>query len=142
MSYELIKDKQDIISILLIEDLVGDAKAITRAISNNEFDHDFQITTASRLKHGIEILKKSKINVILLDLSLPDAKDIKAVTELNNLFPQIPIIVLSDQSDENLISRALSNGATKFLTKNEATGILIRKVIDQVIIEQNEELLV
>jgi DNA-binding NarL/FixJ family response regulator len=128
------------ISVLLIEDLVGDAKAITRALSYGDIEQDYNILRAVRLQEGIKLLNDNKIDVILLDLSLPDAKDIKAVVELNNLFPNIPIIVLSDQSDDRVITRAINNGASKYLPKSEASGILIRKIIDQVILEHRLKL--
>jgi DNA-binding NarL/FixJ family response regulator len=121
------------ICVLLVEDLVGDATAITRALSYSEASAGLEIKRATRLQESINAIQQNKIDVVLLDLSLPDAKDIKAVVELNRLFPTLPIIVISDQSDERIIKRALDNGACKFLSKSESSGILIRKTINDVL---------
>lgn len=127
----------NIINVLLIEDLNGDAKAITRALNHNIEQDGLNILRAARLQEGIKILGESPVDVILLDLSLPDAKDVKAVVELNFLYPNIPIIVISDQSDERMIQRVLANGAKSFLPKSESSGMLIKKSIDQVIDEKH-----
>ncbi|MFN7039231.1 MAG: response regulator [Alphaproteobacteria bacterium] len=121
------------ISALLIEDLNGDAKAITQALNYSKISKTMDMTRASRLKEGLKILAENKIDVVLLDLSLPDAKGIKGVVELNNTYPMIPIIVLSDQSDEKIIVRALENGARKFLVKGECNGKVIKNAIYEVL---------
>ncbi|AIL65380.1 Swarming motility regulation protein rssB [Rickettsiales bacterium Ac37b] len=121
------------ISLLLIEDLIGDAKAITKALAYQESRNYFNIVTAHRLKDSINILNSEKIDIILLDLSLPDAKDIKALVELKALFPSMPIIVISDHSDERMINRVMENGADYFLSKSESSGIIIKKAINEVL---------
>jgi DNA-binding NarL/FixJ family response regulator len=121
------------ITILLIEDITGDAKAITRAIAYGDIEQYYEVMRVARLKEGMEVLKNANIDAVLLDLSLPDARDIKAVVEINTLHPEIPIIVLSDQADSRVIQRALLNGAYKFLPKSEASGVLIRKAIEDAI---------
>jgi DNA-binding NarL/FixJ family response regulator len=118
------------VSVLLVEDITGDAQAITRAILYGDIEQYYQVKRAARLTECLEVLSANQIDIILLDLSLPDAKDIKAVVEIRVLFPQTPIIVLSDQSDERIIKRALLNGANSFLPKSQASGVLIRKIID------------
>jgi DNA-binding NarL/FixJ family response regulator len=129
-------ENQSKIRVLLIEDITGDAHAITRAISYGDIDQFYNFTRATRLNEGIDLLKQNNFDVILLDLSLPDAKDIKSVVEIKVLFPDVPIIVLSDQSDERVIQRALLNGASKFLPKSEASGVLIRKIIEKAIADK------
>jgi DNA-binding NarL/FixJ family response regulator len=121
------------ITILLIEDMTGDAQAITRAISYGDIEKYYLIIRVTRLKEGMEALKNNNIDAVLLDLSLPDARDIKAVVEINTLYPNTPIVVLSDQSDSRIIQRALLNGASKFLPKSETSGVLIRKAIEDAI---------
>lgn len=123
--------KGDKIGVLLVEDVNGDAQAITRAICYGDDDAIYSVTLVQRLKEGLRILSNSenKIDIILLDLSLPDAKDIKGLVEINVLYPEVPIIIISDQTDERVIRRAMLNGANRFLSKNEASGMLIKKII-------------
>lgn len=120
------------IAVLLIEDLNGDAKAITQALAYSKITQGLDLVRVVRLQDGIATLNERNFDIILLDLSLPDAKGIKAVVELHRSFPNIPIIVLSDLSDERVIQRALENGAKKFLVKGECSGIVIKQAIYQV----------
>ena len=127
-------------NVLLIEDLNGDAKAITQALSYSKIVENMKIMRASRLRDGINILNENKIDLILLDLSLPDSKDIRGVVEINKNFSNIPIIVLSDQSDEKTIQRAISSGASKFLVKSECNGTVMKNAIYEVLnLVTNEE---
>lgn len=126
-------NKSENMVALLIEDLNGDAKAITQALSYSKVSENMEIIRAVRLKEGIKILNESKVDIVLLDLSLPDSRDIKGVVEINKNFPNIPIIVLSDQSDEKTIQRAISNGAHKFLVKGECNGTVMKNAICEVL---------
>jgi len=127
--------------ILLIEDITGDAQAIIRSISYGDINQHYEIIRVSRLREAMGVLEEEQIQVVLLDLSLPDAKDIKALVEIKVLFPMVPVIVISDQSDDRVIQRAKLNGASEFLSKSETSGVLIRKTIDRVISEKISELI-
>ena len=138
MSDTATTDHNDNVCALLIEDLNGDAKAITQALTYSKIAHGIHMLRATRLMEGIEILRDNahSVDIVLLDLSLPDAKGVKAVVELRRLFPKTPVIVLSDQSDERVIQSALEHGADKFLVKGECSGIVIKQHIFQAIAER------
>jgi DNA-binding NarL/FixJ family response regulator len=125
------------IAVLLIEDMNSDADAIHYAVSKMKIKNVY-FKRVSRLQEGLSALAESKYDIVLLDLSLPDARGINAVIELNNKFPQVPIIIVSDQSDENIIKRALSSGAKKFLIKSECSGLIIEHNIRELTKEIEE----
>jgi DNA-binding NarL/FixJ family response regulator len=127
-------DKQ--IRVLLVEDTNIDAEVIKHAINGGKhLSSSVRILRTQRLQEAIQILDEGSmpINVILLDLSLPDAKGLKALVELNTRYPSLPIIVLSDLMDEQTIKDLMDNGARKFLNKSECSGHLIEQVIYQLV---------
>jgi CheY-like chemotaxis protein len=121
------------VSVLLIEDTNADAEALSNVLSYSK-SCIVTIHRASRLQEAITILDNQKdkgiIDLILLDLSLPDARDTKSIMIIANNYSHIPIIVVSDSADEQLIQRSLLSGAKKFLNKSECTGGMIEKCLE------------
>jgi len=127
------------ISVLLIEDSQSDATAITKAMIYGEPLYNFIITYKKSLAEGLGFLDGSTADVILLDLNLPDAKELKAIDEVHGLFPDLPIVVVSGYSDMDIVHQALRKGAQEFLIKGECSGAAIRQSIYQAIIRKKIE---
>jgi len=129
----------DDISVLLIEDSKTDAAAITKAVLHGESFYNFRISRKDSLEEGLGLLKNSPVDAVLLDLNLPDAKGLKAVNEVHQAFPDLPIVVLSGYSDMDLIHQALRSGVQEFLIKGECSGMNIRQSIYQAIVRKQIE---
>jgi DNA-binding NarL/FixJ family response regulator len=127
------------ISTLLIEDSQGDATAITKALLYGESLYNFKIIHKDSLNDGCDVLKSSLVDVVLLDLNLPDAQRMKAINTVHALRPELPIVVISGSSDMNMVHEALSCGAQEFLIKGECSGVAIRQSICQAIIRKRIE---
>jgi DNA-binding NarL/FixJ family response regulator len=134
---EMVKP-QDIV-VLLVEDSSGDAAAITKAMVYGSPFYNFKITRKATLEAGIEFLQGTKVDVVLLDLDLPDAKELIAVEHMHNLFPDLPIVIISGYSDINMVHDALHSGAQEFLIKGECSGVTIRQSIYQAIARKQIE---
>lgn len=134
---EMVKP-QDIV-VLLVEDSSGDAAAITKAMVYGSPFYNFKITRKATLEAGLEYLGSTKADVVLLDLDLPDAKELKAVEQLHNEFPDLPIVIISGYSDINMVHDALHSGAQEFLIKGECSGVTIRQSIYQAIARKQIE---
>ena len=61
----------------------------------------FNITSCNTLSSGIEQLNKKKIDVILLDLGLPDGQGFETISQMIEITPHIPIIVLTGKNDQD-----------------------------------------
>lgn len=140
MNLAKLTDQQEEISVLLIEDSPGDANAITKALIHGETLYSFRIARKDSLKEGLEYLKDSRADVVLLDLGLPDAKDLKAVTVLRDANPNIPIVIISGCSDMETVHQALRSGAQEFLIKGECSGAVIRQSMYQAIARKKIEM--
>ena len=116
--------------ILLIEDNPGDARLIQEYL-NDAGAKAYHLYHGQTLAEGREILKKEKVDIILLDLHLPDSVGFPTFQRMQNEFPFYPIIVLTGlkESDFSLGLRALKNGAQDYLSKNELDGRLLSRVI-------------
>ncbi len=107
------------ITILLIEDTPEDAQAM-RDILAKETAPSFEVRYADRLSRGLEELASGPIDVVLLDLQLPDSRGVGTLLALRRQSPTVPIVVLTASDDDALASQALQNGAQDYLVKGYA----------------------
>lgn len=80
--------------------------------------HGFKVVLA---KDGDEVrksLKKDTIHCVILDIDLPQMKNLELLRDIRNDFKlDIPIIIISELNDEDRILEAISIGANDFVTK-------------------------
>ena len=89
----------------------------------------YVLTIAPNLARGISLLVKDKLDLVLLDLSLPDCPGVEAVCHVRHAAHKGPIVVLHDRHDEELATRALQAGAQDYLVKEEIDRALLFRVI-------------
>ncbi|RMG97553.1 MAG: hybrid sensor histidine kinase/response regulator [Chloroflexi bacterium] len=123
--------RPETIHILLIEDNPGDARLIQEMLQE-EFAVSsplFSISTAQRLAEAKTYLQQHQPDVILLDLSLPDAHGLQTLLEIQTAVFNIPIIVLTGLDNTQLAVEAMQKGAQDYLIKNKIdTEILVRAI--------------
>ncbi|PWV49610.1 response regulator transcription factor [Chitinophaga sp. S165] len=66
----------------------------------------------------IDFLKKHPLNIVLLDISLPDVNGIDLCREIKKLSPATSVLALSNHNERSIIFQMLQNGATGYLLKN------------------------
>ncbi|MBK8955687.1 MAG: response regulator transcription factor [Saprospiraceae bacterium] len=72
-----------------------------------------------------EMIRKHKIDVLLLDINLPDISGIEVAKRLHTEDPEIKIIALSMYNEESIVSEMLKNGAQGYILKNTGREELI-----------------
>ncbi len=107
-------------TILLIEDSPSDTRLITESLRDAPHER-FSILTASTLAQGLRKLKRDTIDVILLDLSLPDSDGIATFHAVRQLKPALPIVVLTMTDDDVLGLQMIHEGAQDYLPKTVLT---------------------
>lgn len=65
------------------------------------------------------------IDLIVLDLQMPDVSGLELLTELCNSRPDIPVVVVSASEDCRVMQRAIEHGAAGFIPKSVANGVLV-----------------
>ncbi len=128
--------------VLLIEDVPDDVTLIQHALALEHFTA-FECVHASRLHAGLEVLARGGIDLILLDLTLPDSEGLATLVTLRARAPRLPIVVLTTSDDEGLDLQALQQGAHDYLVKSslEAYPNLLARSIRYAIERKRAELL-
>ena len=101
---------------LLIEDNADDVALIQRALALEHYT-DFEYVHADRLASGLDCLAQGGVDVVLLDLTLPDGEGLTTLTTVRTKAPRLPIVVLTATDDEALDLQALQHGAQDYLVK-------------------------
>jgi signal transduction histidine kinase len=111
--------------VLLVEDNPGDARLL-REMFNENGPLDVELACVSFMSEAEEYLAAGTVDIILLDLGLPDAQGVAAIRRARIAAPDVPLIVLTGLDDEVLATQSLQEGAQDYLIKgqNEARGLL------------------
>ena len=75
------------------------------------------------------VLKNNSPDVLLLDVSLPDADGVELCKELKTLYPELKILALSSYSEYSLVRRMLENGAAGYSLKNVMCEELMEGIV-------------
>jgi diguanylate cyclase (GGDEF)-like protein/PAS domain S-box-containing protein len=125
--------------LLLVEDNPGDARLL-REMLNDQGLHETEMTHVARLSEAEKHLESNKVDIILLDLGLPDANGLSAVRRAHAVAPRVPLVVLTGMDDELLAAQALQEGAQDYLIKGqiEARGLMraLRYAIERKAMEE------
>ena len=118
--------------VLLIEDDPADAKLIQEALSA-EIDSPFRVEWVTQLSAGLERLSKEGVDVVMLDLSLPDVQGIEAVDQVFLAAPDLLVLVLSGLTDEEVARQAVQRGAYDYFSKGHVDAHWLPRALRYVI---------
>ncbi len=110
--------------VLLIEDNPGYSEVI-RIMLEKVRDTRFEVVCAKRLSEGLQILSDEHIDVVLLDLKLPDSQGVDTFDNVHAHAPDLPIIMLTVTDNDALALEAIHKGAQDYLVKDRVDGKLL-----------------
>ena len=116
------------IKVLLVEDNPIDARLVQEMLAEVK-DGGFGLALAEQLSTGLERLAAGGIDLVLLDLSLPDSQGLDAFAKAYAKAPQVPIILLTNLDDEALELEAVHTGAQDCLVKGQVDSNLLVRAI-------------
>jgi len=116
------------IRVLLVEDDPADAGLIREYLFSSAAT-SFRFEQSDRLDTGLARLRQGDIDVVLLDLSLPESRGIETLRAVVAENPGIPIVVLTGLEDEELAVRMVQEGAQDYLPKGEINGRSLARAI-------------
>ena len=114
--------------VLLVEDNPGDARLLRLAVADAGAGH-IRLVHEERLAPALERLASESFDVILLDLSLPDAQGIDTLVRAHASAGGVPIVVLTGIDDEALAIQSLREGAQDYLVKGQVDGSLLVRAL-------------
>jgi len=105
----------------LVEDSPSDRVLIEESLAEY-YPGQFKFTHAPRLADGLSLAAQGNFDVLLLDLSLPDATGCGTFLRARRAVPDLPIVVLTGSEDEAVGTEAVKQGIQDYLIKGPAYG--------------------
>jgi diguanylate cyclase (GGDEF)-like protein len=124
--------------ILLVEDDTDDAEFL-RVCLGRKGSRETDVVRVDRISAAVARLEAERFDVVLLDLHLPDATGPECVEKIQQADPQVPIVVLSGQGDEDYAVEILNRGVQDYLVKWEGDGRIILRAIRYAIERKRSE---
>jgi pilus assembly protein CpaE len=114
------------IRVLIVDDVAETRENVRKLL---QFEPDVEVVGAARSgKEGIQLAQELDPDVVLMDINMPDVDGISATEMIRQKSPQIQVVILSVQGDQNYMRRAMLAGARDFLTKPPMGDELISAV--------------
>jgi MinD-like ATPase involved in chromosome partitioning or flagellar assembly/CheY-like chemotaxis protein len=118
----------NVTNILLIEDNPADARAMLEMLKEARGD-SIAVLRADRLAGGLRQISEGGVDLVLLDLSLPDSRGFDTFTKLHAAAKELPVIVLTGLDDEELALRAVREGAQDYMVKGSVSAKALARSI-------------
>jgi signal transduction histidine kinase len=113
------------IQVLLVEDNPADAELVRERLAEAPA---MDVTLAQQLRDGLRLAARRTFDVILLDLSLPDADGLETVRRMRDGAAGAPVVVLTGLDNDDVGLEAVRQGAQDFVVKSTAAGPLLRSI--------------
>lgn len=116
-------------AILIVEDSPLHARIMMTLLSDIGIP-DYKVSAVPQLRDALIMIENWRPDLVLLDLTLPDAEGIEAVDAVVNAAPNVPVIVVSAHDDAKIALAAVEAGAQEFMSKwpadSDAFASLVR----------------
>nr|WP_294904042.1 PAS domain S-box protein [uncultured Lacibacter sp.] len=120
--------KYNDLHILVVDDNPGDQFLIAELLNETGLQIS-SVEKAISVTEAVEVLKQEQVDIVLLDLSLPDSEGIETFLIVNKYATHLPVVILSGVNDINTATDAIALGAQDFLMKGEFNEKLLEKTI-------------
>lgn len=117
-----------ITDILLVEDNLAEAHFFQELLKGSTL-HRAKLIHKQRLAEAIAYCHHASVNVVMLDLTLPDSYGLASLDTFIEQVPDLPLVVLTNTHDTDLAVEAVRRGAQDYLFKRQVSGdILVRSL--------------
>lgn len=106
------------LKVLLVEDNAGDA-FLLREMFRKEKAGSFELTHLARMSEAVAHLARGGVDIVLLDMGLPDGHGIENLRRARAAAPDVAMIVLTGLDDELLAAESMREGAQDYLIKGQ-----------------------
>lgn len=103
-------------NVLIVEDHALTSFALKTSLSTLEFTD--KIYEASCANDAIETIKNNKIDLVIMDLGLPDINGVEASRRIRKLNDSVKIIILTSHCEEDEVNECLETGISAYCTKD------------------------
>ena len=104
------------ISLAIVDDHPIVVQGLQMILTNNS---DINVTGCfTSGSDFIEFLKNNEVDIVLLDIMLPDSNGMDVCKEIKSVSPNTCVLALSNHSERSIVMQMLQNGASGYLLKN------------------------
>lgn len=123
--------------------IVDDERAIRNSISAYFEDFDYNVLTAENGLEALKIFQKNNVDLVISDLRMPVMDGLKLLEDIKDINPNIPLIVVSGNTDIQQVVQSLNNGAWDYILKPIENFEILHKTVERaleksVLINENE----
>ena len=92
--------------------------------------HLYRVLTAASGREGLDLLRKEKVHLILLDIVMPKMSGFEVLSELkrNSETASIPVVILTARMETGMILEARQLGAQDYIVKPFQPNVLLRQI--------------
>lgn len=116
------------VRVLMIEDDPNYVILISERLSQNR-NPAFEIIRSKHMQSGLDRLRLADIDIVLLDLMLPDSEGLNSFLTVHKNFPAVPVIILTSVDDDGLAAQGIARGAQDYMIKGSFDRELLVKSI-------------
>ena len=123
-------------TILLIEDTAEYAELVQHWLSTGDRAGAFRLNWTDSLVAGLNRLAQGGVDVILLDLGLPDSDELETFAKTKAHASGVPIIILSAADSESLALQMIQEGAADYLVKATCSANALIRAVKYAVVRQ------
>ncbi|GAB5375767.1 MAG: hypothetical protein AcusKO_22290 [Acuticoccus sp.] len=123
--------------LLLVEDSEADVEIVRTYLAPAD-EAIYDVRHVSLIEEALALLASREVDVILLDLSLPDSSGEEAVAQLRRTSDDTPIVVLTGRDDDEMVLRCIQAGAQDYLLKSEISPVSLKRAIEHALARKRE----
>ncbi len=128
MLEEEVSQHQSVINVLHIEDNAAYSRLIQEYLHEEDATH-VKVFNCAKISEALSFIEKHPVDIILLDLSLPDSTGIQSVNIIHKRAPDKALVVLTGTNNEEVGFKAVQLGAQDFLVKDYCEGEILLKTL-------------
>lgn len=123
-------------SILIIDDL-----ELMRLQLKLLLADEYKIFEASSQKEALEILRSNDIQLVILDLLLPDVVELELLTKIRTDFPDVAVVIATVSDDPAMVVKCLKNGAKDYIFKDdlETNPLLLKESVRNILHSKQQQ---
>ena len=131
------------IRILHVEDNLGDARLVKEMLLEAvEPGACYNLVQVTRIDQALAQIKSTRFDVVLCDLTLPDAMGLESVQQIHHVAPELALVVTSGQGDREFALQSLKEGAQDYLVKGHIDNYVLERAISYAIERQRTKLVI
>jgi DNA-binding NarL/FixJ family response regulator len=112
--------------------LLADDHKLVRAglvLVLKQMDSSVELLEAGSGHEAVEVaMAHSDLDLVLMDLDLPDGTGLEAMASINSHAPKLPVVILSAIEDQSMVARAMKLGARGFIPKSASGEVMVNSL--------------